>query len=80
MSKNCRPWTKEKIVNLGISKLLSEPAVCPNQYCCAACGEVFDKGWTDEEAVAELAKAFPGSDKSECSMVCEGCYWMIRAL
>jgi hypothetical protein len=55
---------------------MTEPdtTVGPNQYRCAACTGVFDMGWTDEEATAELADVFPGFDKTECAIVCEDCY------
>lgn len=43
-------------------------------YTCSVCGETFDKGWSDEEAEAELTSTFPGQDKSECEIVCDDCY------
>lgn len=43
-------------------------------YKCATCGEVFEKGVSDEEAETELITDFPGMDKSECAIVCDDCY------
>lgn len=45
-----------------------------NQYRCARCDGVFEKGWTDEEASAELGELFPGSMPSDCDQVCDGCF------
>jgi hypothetical protein len=54
--------------------MMSQTPVGPNQYRCDACGGVFDKGWTEEEALAELAEVFLGFDKEECAVVCDDCY------
>jgi hypothetical protein len=48
--------------------------VGPNQYRCEVCEGVFDKGWSDEEASAELAETFQGFSEDECGMVCDDCY------
>ena len=43
-------------------------------YKCAACGGVFEKGWTDEEAQEEYEKMF-GGNAPECkATVCDDCY------
>lgn len=44
-----------------------------DKFTCAVCGETFDKGWSDEEALAELDKTF-GVPVEECSAVCDSCY------
>ena len=44
------------------------------EYVCALCGGTFDKGWSDEESVAELEKNFPEVSKEECYVVCDDCY------
>jgi hypothetical protein len=43
-------------------------------YVCSSCGEIFEAGWSEEEATAELANTFPGADKVECAIVCDDCY------
>lgn len=48
------------------------------QYTCAACGETYDKGWSDEEAEGELAETFPGFDVEECSLVCDDCFQAMK--
>ena len=45
-----------------------------NQYRCAACGGVFDKGWSDEDAKAEHTKTFPETPLDDCAIVCDDCY------
>lgn len=44
-----------------------------NTYTCALCGGTFNKGWSDEEAEAELASTF-AVPKDECDLVCDNCY------
>jgi rubredoxin len=39
---------------------------------CAACGGVFDKGWSDAEATAE--RSANGFDDIDCAVVCDDCY------
>lgn len=51
-----------------------EPPVGENQYRCAACGGVFGKGRTDEEARAELMDDFPGYGVEDCALVCDDCH------
>ena len=58
------------MVESGVSDV--EPS--PETYTCAACAGVFEKGWSDDEAEAELADAFPGFDTTECDLVCDDCY------
>jgi hypothetical protein len=48
-------------------------AMKPNEYKCAACGGVFEKGWSDEEALAELDATF-GVPVEDCALVCDDCY------
>ena len=45
-----------------------------HQFRCEDCGEIFDKGWTDEEALAELKQNFKGWPADECDLVCDDCY------
>ena len=33
-----------------------------NEYQCAVCGGIFEKGWSEEEARAEEAEVFGGND------------------
>ncbi len=45
-----------------------------NTFECVVCGGVFEKGWTEEEALSELSETFPGIPQDECSVVCDDCY------
>ncbi len=48
-----------------------------NQYQCAICSGVFEKGVSDDEAVAELGESFPGIAPTDCDLVCGDCYHRI---
>lgn len=51
------------------------PALQPNEYRCAACGGVFIKGWSDDEAKAEAAELFQQQPEThKMAMVCEDCF------
>lgn len=45
-----------------------------NEFQCAMCREVFEKGWTDEEAEAELVALWGNIPKEECGTVCDDCF------
>lgn len=41
----------------------------PNEYRCAACGNVYEKGWSDEQAEAEMIRIkFANSNTSSCTL------------
>lgn len=46
----------------------------PNEFRCAMCGGIFEKGRPDEEAVAEREKLFGFLREEECDLVCEDCF------
>jgi DNA-directed RNA polymerase subunit RPC12/RpoP len=54
----------------------------PNEYQCAKCHGVFEKGWSDEEAmeeaVAEKETMFPGIPIEECDTLCADCHKEFR--
>lgn len=52
----------------------SSPIATIEKYTCAMCGGTFDKGWSDAEALAELAAKFQGFGPEECGLVCDQCY------
>lgn len=45
-----------------------------NEYKCTNCGEVYETGWTDEEAIAEYVENFKTEDLSDAEVVCDDCY------
>lgn len=49
----------------------------PNEYKCASCGIVYEKGWTDEEAKQEAEEIFgkhPDDWNSPQKVVCDDCF------
>ena len=51
---------------------MSNVEVKRGQFRCEMCHEVFDLGWTEEEAQAEAEEK--GLDIDNCGMVCDDCY------
>lgn len=45
-----------------------------NEYRCANCGGVFNKGWSDAEAIEELMQRQPNVSAEECDLVCDPCF------
>jgi hypothetical protein len=45
-----------------------------DEYRCAACGRVFNKGVSDEEALAEKEDLFPSVPVEACDLVCDDCF------
>ena len=48
--------------------------VTPRTYVCAVCKEEFESDWSEEEALDELSKTFPGIPVEECESVCDDCF------
>lgn len=44
-----------------------------DEYTCECCSKTYPKGWTDEEALAELEVVF-AVPVEECAVVCDDCY------
>ena len=44
-----------------------------NTYTCAQCGETHEKGWSDEDALAE-SDALWGSPDIEWAVICDDCF------
>ncbi len=46
-----------------------------NEYLCAACGGIFEKGQTEEEALKEKeANGWGAVPMEDCDVVCDDCY------
>lgn len=45
-----------------------------NEYRCDACGGVYEKGWSEEEAIAECQAYFPGTSPKDCGILCDDCH------
>ncbi len=46
-------------------------------YTCACCGETFEKGRDDAEALAETKAIFGNLRPEEMAIVCEDCYKLL---
>lgn len=46
----------------------------PNEYRCAECRGVFEKGRSDEDAMAEKEVLFPDFPVTDCDLVCDDCF------
>jgi DNA-directed RNA polymerase subunit RPC12/RpoP len=51
-----------------------------NTYTCAACSGVFDKGWSDEEALAEKEENWGDMSMDDMEVVCDDCYRKMMGL
>lgn len=45
-----------------------------NQFTCADCGETFDKGRSDEEALKESKEIWGEIPQEDMEIICEDCY------
>lgn len=59
----------------------SLPKLKANEYQCAACGEIYEYGWSDDEAQAEYEENFPTYAKrgDAVDVVCDDCYLQLTA-
>jgi hypothetical protein len=46
----------------------------PHEYKCQTCKGIFNKGWSDEEALAEFRGYFPDLPMEEAGVICDICY------
>jgi len=51
-----------------------------NEYQCALCNGIFEKGWTDEEALEEYKNNFSDCKHEDYDVVCDNCYKEIMGL
>lgn len=49
------------------------------EFKCAMCKKHFEKTCSEEEAVAELQKTFPGFTPDDCDVVCDDCFNLFMA-
>ncbi len=45
-----------------------------NEYQCASCNNIYEKGWSDEEAEAEMKDLWGNLPKEEMAIVCDDCF------
>jgi len=52
-----------------ISQILKE-----NEYICAVCFHTYEKGWSDEDNLAEMRKIWGKIPEKEKAVICDDCY------
>ena len=57
---------------------MTEERLASNEYRCALCGNVFVKGQSDAEALAEKRAYFGDVPEEDCAVVCEDCWQKIH--
>lgn len=59
----------------------SQPKLKDNEYQCAACGEIYEYAWSDEEAQTEYETKFPKHAEAgeAVDTVCDDCYKQMTA-
>jgi hypothetical protein len=67
--------------NPSSNRIINKPnkrKLCPNEYECKGCHQIFHKGWSDKEAREEFHENFPDEPLDEqVDLVCEDCYQLI---
>lgn len=53
---------------------MSEETLKPNEYRCDHCGGVYEKIWSDEEAMAESKENFGDIPADDLAIICDDCY------
>ena len=48
-----------------------------NEYKCAMCGNIYKKGWSEEDAIAEKNELFGNIPIEECDIICDDCFKQI---
>jgi hypothetical protein len=43
-------------------------------FTCALCGGTFEKGWSEEEELAEAAASFSPAELEDAAVLCDDCY------
>jgi hypothetical protein len=49
-----------------------------DEYQCAICGEIYVKGLSDEEAMAEKMQLIPDIPLDECALICDDCFIVVK--
>lgn len=53
-----------------------------NEYKCYSCKEIFEKGWSDDDAIKECAENFGEGfhESDDAVIVCDNCYKILVEL
>lgn len=57
-----------------MAELLLKPKIKKNQFQCSACGGIFDKGWSDKDALHEFRESYPTMPMEEAAIICDDCF------
>jgi hypothetical protein len=49
-----------------------------NEYQCVICKGIFEKCWSDEEAMKEYNENFPNESKEKIKVVCDDCWQIVK--
>jgi len=52
--------------------------LAPNEYRCMLCGQVYEKGWSEEEAMAESRAIWGQIPQQNLAVICDECWQKIR--
>jgi hypothetical protein len=53
---------------------MSDHQTAEQQFTCEHCGGTFIKDWSEDEAVAEKDRDYPGVALKDCGVICDDCY------
>ncbi len=53
---------------------MEDQVLRPDEFRCEMCGRIFPKGWSEEEAAAEMARNFNEEPKDDDAILCDDCY------
>ena len=56
-----------------------KPKVKANEFWCVQCQKVYNKGWSDQEALDEVNEFHPGIPLEEMDYLCDDCFQVIEA-
>ncbi len=45
-----------------------------NEFRCGHCSNIYEKDWTDEEAIKESNEMFGDCNKNDLAIICDNCY------
>jgi hypothetical protein len=58
----------------GLSKMFRENVMKKNEYKCDICQNVYEKGWTDEEAEQEVKEIWGHIPAEDRAVICDDCF------
>ena len=56
------------------TRILREARMKDNEYQCAVCGKIYEKGWSDADAIEESVNKFGAQILTPMEVVCDPCF------